>query len=52
MEGNEREGINDGLIERIKEIFVDTRIRGRIGEQKGEVFWIGRGELATYCWLT
>ena len=36
-------GINKGLIERIKEIFVETRIRVRIGERKGEVSWTGRG---------
>ena len=31
-------GVNEGLIERIKEIFVETRVRVRIGEEKGEVF--------------
>ena len=36
-------GVNEGLIERIKEIFVETRIRVRIGEQKEKVFWTGRG---------
>ena len=44
MEGNERErGVNNGLTERIKEIFVETRIRVSIVEQKGEIFWTGRG---------
>ena len=36
-------GGDEALIERIKEIFVETRIRVRIGEQKGEVFSSGRG---------
>ena len=36
-------GSNDELTERIKEIFVETRIRVRLVEQKGEIFWTGRG---------
>ena len=33
-------GVNEGLINRIKEIFVESRIRVMIGEQKREVFWM------------
>ena len=47
---NER-GVNEGLIERIKEIFVETRIKVRIGKQKGEVFWTGKG-LGQGCHLS
>ena len=41
--GMRERGVNEGLIERITEIFVETRIRVIIGEQKGEIFWTGRG---------
>ena len=41
--GMRERGINKGLIERIREIFVVTSIRVRIREQKGDVFWKGRG---------
>ena len=41
--GMRERGVNEGLIERIKKIFVETRIKVRTGEQKGEVFWTGRG---------
>ena len=53
--------VNEGLIEKIKEIFVETRIRVRIVGKKGEVFWTGRGldkvvhephYFLIYCWLT
>ncbi|XP_051167789.1 uncharacterized protein LOC127285695 [Leptopilina boulardi] len=36
-------GINQELIERVKELYEDTRERVRIGEELGEVFWLGRG---------
>ena len=44
-------GVNEGLIQRINEIFVETRIRVSIGEQRGEVFWIDR-ELRQGCPLS
>ncbi|XP_033218202.1 uncharacterized protein LOC117173670 [Belonocnema kinseyi] len=37
------EGVDEGLVERIKEIFEETQIRVWIGKQKGVVFWSGRG---------
>ena len=36
-------GVNEGLRERINEIYVEARIRVRIGEQKGEFFWLRKG---------
>ena len=36
--GMRERGVNEGLIERIKEIFLETRVMVRIGEQKLEVF--------------
>ena len=41
--GMRERGVNEGLIEKIKAIFVKTRIRVRIGEQEGDISWTGRG---------
>ncbi|XP_043481252.1 uncharacterized protein LOC122510560 [Leptopilina heterotoma] len=36
-------GIEDGLVERIKELYEDTKERVKIGESLGREFWLGRG---------
>jgi len=36
-------GIEKGLIERVKEVLKETRSRVKIGEEKGECFWMTRG---------
>ena len=38
----ERE-VDEELLDRIKEVFTETKTRVRIGEEKGEEFWTGRG---------
>lgn len=40
-----------GLVERMKETYVDTRIRAKIGKQKGDEFWTGM-ELRQGCPLS
>ena len=37
----ERE-VDEELLDRIKEVFTETKTRARIGEEKGEEFWTGR----------
>ncbi|XP_051161831.1 uncharacterized protein LOC127281899 [Leptopilina boulardi] len=36
-------GIEDGLIERIKQLYEDTKERVKIGNRLGREFWLGRG---------
>ncbi|XP_043468318.1 uncharacterized protein LOC122502364 [Leptopilina heterotoma] len=36
-------GVEQGLVERIKEFYEDTRERVKIGKKLGKVFWLGRG---------
>lgn len=36
------QGVEDGLIERLKEIYTDVRARVRVSKKVGKFFWIGR----------
>lgn len=39
----ERRGIEEGVIERVKELYTDVRSRVKVGGKVGKEFWLGRG---------
>lgn len=43
MEAMRHRGIKEGLIKKTMELLRETKIRVRVGEETGEIFWTARG---------
>ena len=39
----EKRGVRKGLRERVEEVYRETMIRAKVGEETGEAFWTGKG---------